>query len=45
MYGYGCCLENGKGVTKNVQEALNYYSMAADKGNSDAKNALRRLHK
>ena len=37
MYG------NGEGVSKDYSQAMLWYKKAADKGNEDAKSALKRI--
>ena len=36
MNNYWYMLQKGKGVKANIEEALKYYKMAADKGYSDS---------
>ena len=33
---YGVCLEHGRGVLQNYEEAARYYKLSADQGNADA---------
>jgi len=45
LYMTGWEYENGmSGKRKDMDKATEFYQMAADKGNSDAKEALRRLN-
>ena len=39
----GYCYYNGQGVLKDLDEAIRLYRLAANGGNDDAKNNLRRL--
>ena len=39
----GECYERGAGVSRDIQEAVEWYRKAADNGNENAKSALRRL--
>ena len=40
----GSCFENGRGVTRNVSEALRWYQKAAAQGHTRAQKALKRLN-
>jgi TPR repeat protein len=40
---YGVCLKNGLGVAQDFEKAATYFRMAADQGNPDAAQSLRRL--
>ena len=44
MYRYGECLENGKGVPKNLKNASMYYEHAGDYGHEKAKESYLRLN-
>ena len=41
----GWCYENGKGVPKDMKKAVYWYREAAEQGDAEAKDALRRLRK
>jgi TPR repeat protein len=43
MHHLGFMYENGIGVTKDIAKARSYYQMDADRGDSDAKEVLKRL--
>ena len=43
QYMLGLCYENGFGVTKNQNEAVRYYRLAAAQNVQEAVDALRRL--
>lgn len=43
QYNVGLFYENGYGVTKNINNALEWYKKAARNGNSLAKSSLKRL--
>jgi hypothetical protein len=43
MYSLGIMPENGRGVARDVSEAVQWYRKAAESGNKDAKKALARL--
>ena len=36
MYNLGYCFDNGEGVAQNKTKAVEWYTKAAEKGNSDA---------
>ena len=42
-YNIGLCFENGRGVTKDIPKAIEWYAKAAEKGYACAAKALRRL--
>jgi len=39
-FALGCCYEIGKGVEKNIQQAIYWYRIAATKGHEQAKERL-----
>lgn len=43
QYSLGYCYENGWGIVKDMEKALEYYHKAADHGYEDAIKALERL--
>jgi len=43
MYDPGAMYENGEGVVKDRQQAVDWYRKAADLGEQHAQEALRRL--
>ena len=43
QYSLGYCYENGWGIVKNLEKALEYYRKAAEQGYEDANKALKRL--
>ena len=43
MYDLGVIYEEGKGVAKDTQQALNWYQEAADAGSQNAKAKLKNL--
>ena len=44
MYNYGVCYKNGWGVTKDVNQAREWYTKAAAQGDAKAKTKLDRLN-
>ena len=43
QFQLGECYENGDTVNKDLQQAANWYRMAAEQGHEPAKEALKRL--
>ena len=43
QYNLGCSYEYGEGVSKDINEAKNWYKKAADQGFEEAINALKRF--
>ena len=43
QFNLGWRYENGRGITKNDEEAVKWYRKAAEQGNENAKNALKKL--
>jgi TPR repeat protein len=41
----GSFYEQGRGLIKDVREAARLYKLAADQGNTDAQDALKRLER
>jgi TPR repeat protein len=45
QYQYGWCLENGRGVNKDIRKAIDFYRTAAEQGNPSGKTAYERLRR
>ena len=45
MTNYADMLQKGDGIPKNTSEAVRYYKMASDKGDTYAMNRLKSLNK
>ena len=44
QYELGKCYHEGKGVEKDMAEAVKWYRLAAEQDNTDAKEALKELN-
>ena len=44
MYKFGACYDDGRGVIRDVNKSLVWYTKAAAQGDKDAQNELDRLN-